>query len=130
MAVLFIVLIFITLRYSSDVQSSRVSYELQSQAPKIKDHILNCFSVDSNTSKADVVINRSILGDLRTFYSHREPACAEDLNYGWNATVTLEYLPGVTRIISSGTASIMLIIDKSGSMDDDPENDTCDPTNI
>ena len=116
MAVMLIILIVVVLRFGSGVMGSRASYELQSQAPKIKDHIMSCFSVKDNFSRAGIVLNRSELGYLKQFYNYMEPDCAEDFNYGWNATVKLEYLPGVTHITRQGKASVVLIIDTSGSM--------------
>ncbi len=116
MTVLLVVVLFVALQFGANIKTTRASYELQSQASKIKDDIVRCLSVNTNYTKSEIVINRSKLSDLQDTSNYMEPDCAEDFQYGWNASVKLEYLPGVARIISEEDASIILILDISGSM--------------
>lgn len=115
-AVIFALMISFVFLFPKEVEITREKAELETQVNRIKDNILHCLAVEENVSTSEILINRSMLWDWNRLHRYEEPACAEDFDYGWNATVQQIFTIGKGASIAKNVSSIMLVLDTSGSM--------------
>ncbi|MDY6777269.1 MAG: hypothetical protein SVU32_01265, partial [Candidatus Nanohaloarchaea archaeon] len=98
-------------------QESRANFFQQIRTDYQK--LINCLSVNDTLAGNNILLNQSKLITYEKQYRRREPPCAEDFQYGYNVTVTQNFLQGIRREISGGKVDLVFVMDTSGSMSDD-----------
>lgn len=116
--VLLVMVVNSLLNFQTGLAQQEASVDFRSGGLDDFERVSTCLSVNSTSSQSSYLLNKSKIQQFERQYPYREPGCAENYRFGYEATITQEFMQGISPTKTVDQLDIVLVIDTSGSMGD------------
>ena len=114
--VLLVMVVNSLLNFQTGLSQQEASVEFQSSGLDDFERLSTCLSVNKTSSQSSYLLNKTTISHFEREYPYREPDCAENFAQGYEATITQQFMQGISPEKTVDQLDIVLVIDDSGSM--------------